>query len=136
MQSPPTPTHLKETNCAVLLGSIEDLDQGQKSEGTHRYSRSSIKPDSMNVLVSLMQTMPLGFTPPDHARPGVGLTPPDRAGPGVGHTLKTDFGRGGRPYRYPNRGATMRTFPSDRRLFWRRHVGNTKADDAYLEIEI
>ena len=78
----------------------------------------------MDVLASLMQTMLLGFTPPD------------RAGPGAGHTLKTDFGRGGRPFRYPNRGATMRTFPPDRRLFWRRHVGNTKADDAYFEIEV
>jgi hypothetical protein len=43
------------------------------------------------------------------------FAPPDRAGPGAGNTLKAGFGRGGR-------------------LF--RHVGNTKADDAYFEIEV
>ena len=60
----------------------------------------------------------------------LGVTPSDNARPRACHTLKTGFGRGGRPFRYPNGGVTMRTFPSDGRHSRRRHVGNTKADDA------
>jgi hypothetical protein len=76
----------------------------------------------MNVLASPMQMMLHGF-----AR---------RACRGTCHTLETDFRRGRRPFCYPNPGVTLRTFPSDRRHSRRRHVGNTKADDAYFEIEV
>jgi hypothetical protein len=71
-----------------------------------------------------MQTMVLGFAPPDRSRPT------------AGHTLKTGFECVWRVFRYPNRGVTMRTFPSDRRHSRRRHIGNTKADDTYFEIEV
>ena len=55
----------------------------------------------MKVLAPLVQTMLLGFTPSDRARPG------------ASRTFEADFGRGGRPFRYPNLGVTMRTPPSD-----------------------
>src|SRR5262245_3001606 len=36
MQNPPTPFHLKENECALSLGAVENLGQGQKSERTRR----------------------------------------------------------------------------------------------------
>ena len=55
--------------------------------------------------------------------------PPDRARPGVWRTLRTDFGHGGCPLRYPNPAATTRTFQSERRLLRYRHVGDPMADN-------
>src|SRR5262245_9825513 len=47
------------------------------------------------------------------------------------HTRETEFRwTGRRPFRYPNPGVTMRTFPSDRRHLRFRHVRDPMTDNA------
>jgi hypothetical protein len=119
------------------MGIRREAKSGSKSKiRRHRWLLAlSIGPFNSKFIISLcakaidqeMQRLPEHLPQP---RMLLGFTPPDNARPGACHTLKTGFGRGGGPFRYPNGGVTMRTFPSDRRHSRRRHVDNTKADDA------
>src|SRR5262245_29060485 len=103
--------------CAIGL-KLRSCSRRNEPQKVVRCGPKRIKPDSMNVLASLMQTMLLGFTPPA------------RACRGTCHTLETDFRRSRRPFCYPNPGVTLGAFPSDRRHLRCRHLRDPMTDNA------